>query len=249
MHVLDLGGKDNNNEPYKDSCCTEFRDIEDIKKEIENISVGERVLIKGGEPTLHKDLFEIIDMLKKRSLKQTILLTNARAFSYKDACDKIDDDTIILVKVWGHCAEVHDSITKTEGSFKQTLEGIDNLIEKEKRVEAFIPIVKKNLLLLPKLYDMLRFKDLYSIRFFYPKKEYLQDIPAIEEYECKDILKECAKIDKFMLRLENFSKKTYYNLKIFDAEENKIYCQEKKRRHNNPKQPKRDCKVCNRRGS
>lgn len=195
--ILDIGGIDNNKEVYNDS-SEKFKELDEIVEELKEVK-GVTVVVKGGEPTLHPNFFEIIELLRTKLCK-IIVLTNGRAFSYEDYCKRFLDDVLFIVKVWGK-EEMHDSLTKVKGSFNQTMDGIDNLIKLGKQVEVIIPLIRKNLPMVPELYEMLRFRDLFGIRLWKLDSKYLEE-EGIDS--AKDIVKECYSKDPYLLSLENF---------------------------------------------
>ena len=104
------------------------------------------LIISGGELALREDIFEIIDYAKGIGFKKVILETNGRLFCYKDFCEKmvrsgIDQFNIYL---YSHNPEVHDKITRVKGSWKQTVEGIKNLVEMKQNVQVNVVICKEN---------------------------------------------------------------------------------------------------------
>jgi MoaA/NifB/PqqE/SkfB family radical SAM enzyme len=82
----------------------------------------------GGEPTLYPHLPEYILLAKKTGYKNVILTTNGRALSYSRFLKKIYDSGLnsISITAYSHDKDIHDAITRTPGSFEQTIEGIKN---------------------------------------------------------------------------------------------------------------------------
>jgi len=107
--------------------------IEARQKEIKK---AESIYITGGEPTLHPEFLEILKYLKDNFSDQRVkLLTNGRRFSYKNFTEKtlsINQNFEIDLSIYGPNSKIHDSITRSKNSFKQTCAGLDNLLKQKK---------------------------------------------------------------------------------------------------------------------
>lgn len=114
----------------------------DIIDQISEIGT-QRVVVIGGEPCVNKNLEEILLTLSKHNLKTT-LFTNASLMS--DSLMKIIEENKIDVKIslYGHCAEVHDRITKVKGSFDLLMKNMSYLLEHGVNVYLAIVIMKEN---------------------------------------------------------------------------------------------------------
>lgn len=89
------------------------------------------VLISGGEPTLYKDLPEIINYIHKIDLK-TGILSNSLRFAddvyFNSFISSIGVDFELTTALHSHIAEEHDAITGVKGSFEKSLKGLHKLI-------------------------------------------------------------------------------------------------------------------------
>ena len=107
--------------------------------------------ITGGEPTLDTDKFQdILKNLKKKFQKsQFQLLTNGRSFSdtsfLKETLCNIPNYTRFAVPIHSAVESVHDRITQSPGSFRQTDRGIKNLLKYDQKVEVRIVLSKINI--------------------------------------------------------------------------------------------------------
>lgn len=105
------------------------------------------IVISGGEPTIAWSFF---DKITKANQYKVLLLTNARAFSQPSFKEKFfslninTQDLLVATTLYSSNAELHDSITRTPGSFGQTTLGLQNLIASGYRVELRILINKQN---------------------------------------------------------------------------------------------------------
>ncbi len=128
---LKLGYKCNNNCTFcvtGDNHPREFIDFKIIKKTLEqNNKKYNSIVLTGGEPTIRKDFFRILELAYKLGYRIT-LQTNARMFFYEKFCDKIKDYELkLMININGPNARIHDAITCVKGSFEQTISGVKNL--------------------------------------------------------------------------------------------------------------------------
>jgi MoaA/NifB/PqqE/SkfB family radical SAM enzyme len=90
---------------------------------------GDQVLLAGGEPTLHRDLFEIIRQFAGRC-EDIRLFTNAirladEAYARETIAAGVSGFEIAL---FGATAATHDAITRRPRSFEQTMTALGNLV-------------------------------------------------------------------------------------------------------------------------
>ena len=114
----------------------------------ENIS---HIAVTGGEPTLRLDDFLSVMsvMAKKFTRTETLLLTNGRSFSSTKLVNKLvsacPSYMTVAIPLHGHNSILHDSITRAEGSFVQTVRGIENLLQAGVAVEVRVVVSKLNI--------------------------------------------------------------------------------------------------------
>lgn len=139
-----------------------FLTLEGIKKEVSQAKKQgkEIIVLFGGEPTVHPKFFDVLDFLCKEEFN-VILESNLRLFSYKNLARKILNFGNILniqTSLHGHNAELHDSLTRTKGSFDQTIRAIKNFFElgfQRSELSVNTVIVKQNL---PYLEEIVKFE-------------------------------------------------------------------------------------------
>ena len=127
----------------------------DVKKMIEIAkhipSDSKHLTLTGGEPfMLGEDIFLFFDFLKSKfEDTEFLLLTNGRIFALEKYAMKfnetIPNDCIVGIPIHGGNAEVHDAITQTPGSYKQTLTGIKRLLALGIRVELRLVVCGLNI--------------------------------------------------------------------------------------------------------
>ena len=107
-------------------------------------------VITGGEPTLNKDGFlTVADYIKNKFIETGgIILTNGRSFASGQFADEFKErapkDIMLAIPIHGASEKTHDVITQARGSFKQTMKGIRNLIDREFYIEIRIVVTKLN---------------------------------------------------------------------------------------------------------
>lgn len=92
------------------------------------------VTISGGEPTLHEDFFKVLSLLSSKKAGVTVL-SNASSCKSKDFVNKIIDCLGENIRSFDYVTAIHssnpaihDRITGIDGSFNQTMKGLDNLV-------------------------------------------------------------------------------------------------------------------------
>ncbi|MEG0777941.1 MAG: His-Xaa-Ser system radical SAM maturase HxsC [Oscillospiraceae bacterium] len=106
--------------------------------------------ITGGEPFLMgEQIFPFLRFLKEKFLATEFLfLTNGRIFAIDKYiqmfCETAPSNSVVAVPLHGSCEQIHDAITRTEGSFKQTMLGIKRLLKNGIPVEIRLVVSKLN---------------------------------------------------------------------------------------------------------
>jgi His-Xaa-Ser system radical SAM maturase HxsC len=106
--------------------------------------------ITGGEPTiLGEGLFEVLDMCFRYLPRAGfLLLSNARMFCYPEYVRRfaahIQGRIVVAAALHGATPAEHDHATRADGSFKQTLQGIQNLMGHGISVEVRVVLQKAN---------------------------------------------------------------------------------------------------------
>lgn len=107
--------------------------------------------ITGGEPFLvGEKIFPFLQLLKENfPFTEFLFLTNGRIFAIDSYVSRFVEtvpcNSIVAIPVHGSCDSVHDAITQADGSFKQTMRGIKQLIKNDIRVEIRVVVSKLNI--------------------------------------------------------------------------------------------------------
>lgn len=129
----------------------------------------EMISFSGGEPTIRKDIFRVATYAKNSGFKTIQIQTNGRMFYYEDFCKKSIESGIndYVISLHAHTAELHDKITKTQGCFKEVVQGIKNLKKLEQRIRINTVINSLNYEILPELTKFLISLDVNFISFIF----------------------------------------------------------------------------------
>jgi len=153
------------------------------------------LIINGGEPALRPDFPELVCAARDRGYEWTRLHTNGRVFSDGALVRRLSGllqrhpvrSSLVApsqelglgipengrfefaVSLFGPSAAIHDSVSRSTGSFDETVAGIRNLVEAQAFVSARVPFLAENLRVLPQTADFLLGLGVGEIEFFLPK--------------------------------------------------------------------------------
>lgn len=88
----------------------------------------------GGEPTIRKDIIDLVTYAKKIGFETIALSTNGRMLSYAPFAEKIIEAGLnkVSFSLFGSSKKVHNSISRTPGSFEEIVAGIRNVKKNSK---------------------------------------------------------------------------------------------------------------------
>ena len=120
----------------------------------------------GGEPTLYPHFFEILSYAREKGHKCRIA-TNGRIFSSSKFSKRVAELGVdqIRTSIYGHTDELHDYHTDAKHSFKQTVNGIRNLLNLNINLFVNTVITSKNVYFLPEIVEMLHDLGVKNIKF------------------------------------------------------------------------------------
>jgi len=132
----------------------------EIMKDIDSAKTSgiNEIIFTGGEPTIRKDIFQIIEYASKTGFNKVGIYTNARMLSYPEFTSRLVKCGLnwCLVSLHGHNENIHDSLTQVNGSFRQTTKGIKNIVESGIEVINNITITKTNYTSLSDIINLLK---------------------------------------------------------------------------------------------
>jgi len=85
--------------------------------------------ILGGEPTIRRDLIELISYAKSLGYEQIAITTNGQMLSYYDYAKKLVEAGLnhIVFSIHSSRPEVHDFLTQNKGSWERAVKGLKNI--------------------------------------------------------------------------------------------------------------------------
>ncbi len=103
------------------------------------------VKLTGGEPLLHPDIHEILDIIRSEELRLTVetngvLCTPGLAKKMK----AIGENPFVSVSIDGSGPETHEWVRGVEGCFDDALDGIRNLVDAGFRPQIIMSVMKRN---------------------------------------------------------------------------------------------------------
>ncbi len=171
---------------------------ETLKKEIKSAfdSGYTRLILSGGEPTIHPDIIELIKFAKKSGFRWIQIISNGRMFAYPDFTSRavLSGLNEVTISFHSHIERTADRLTDIKGSFRQTIKGIENL--KRHNIVISIDIVL-NRLNLKHLRDTIAF---FFTRYKIAEFDLLHLTPFGRSLENYEILKVNPKEEKRALK-------------------------------------------------
>jgi len=115
------------------------------------------VVFTGGEPTLRRDLPELVALARDLGYAPIQIQTNGRTLASRRYCAQLVEAgaTEFSPALHGHLPALHDWLTRAPGSFFQTTRGIRNVLEMGRTVLTNSVVVRANFRNLPQLARLL----------------------------------------------------------------------------------------------
>ncbi len=141
--------------------CKEKVEKDDVIRLLDDEN-PEIIAIGGGEPSIDPDFFDILRFAAEKNPEAVIkILSNGRYFFYEESVKKLlkvikgnDNKFEVHISIYG-TEKVHEKITRSKNSFKQTLKGIKNLLDSGIEVNLRIIVNRQNYRNLNELSDMI----------------------------------------------------------------------------------------------
>jgi len=140
-------------------------EVKDILQEARKDCCG--VVFTGGEPTIRKDIIDLVKHAKSLEFKIIQIQSNGRMFCYEKFRDSIiaAGANEFSPAIHGHSARLHDYLTGVKGSFEQSVAGIKNLKERGHKVITNTVITKSNYRHLPQIAQVLVYLGVDQYQF------------------------------------------------------------------------------------
>ena len=141
------------------------------------------VVLTGGEPTLRKDIIEIVSHARDLGFTLIQVQTNGRMFRYPDFCRRIvmAGANEFGVSLHSHKHEIHDDLVSCKGAFKETVKGIRNLKKIKQVVITNSVITKQNYMFCSELAEFLcdLNVNLFQLAFPHPHGNALEHFDSV----------------------------------------------------------------------
>lgn len=137
----------------------EFKQILDER----HVAAGDRVIVNGGEPTVHKEFWTILDTIDQRGATIDLFTNGIRLRDESFAKRLLKYDNLhIRIPLFGSTGELHDRLTGVPGNFEATTEALDHLI---RNIRGHVTIEIKLLMSKATIEDNERIYDLIRERW------------------------------------------------------------------------------------
>ncbi len=188
--------------------------LEEIKNILKsnNSEEVDTLFLLGGEPTILKDFFKIIEFAKIKKYTNITVVTNGRMCKNMEFAKKLYKTNINLVfSVHGHIAQIHDKLTRSPESFQQLVSGMNNFKSLGHTFTTNTVINKMNYKYLPQIISFLsKYKP--SLMLFS-----LVSPVGIPESKLQDILPPLNNLNSIVKKSVSTAKKFNQNIKFMDV--------------------------------
>jgi len=118
---------------------------------------SDSIVFTGGEVTIRKDILDIVRHAKDLGYRVIQIQTNGRVLAYKKACEDLVEAgaTEFSPALHGHVPALHDYLTRSKGSFVQTVKAIRNIHAMGKPLLTNTVITRSNYRHLPDIASLL----------------------------------------------------------------------------------------------
>ncbi|MBU0758344.1 MAG: DUF362 domain-containing protein [Nanoarchaeota archaeon] len=173
---------------------------------------GYRIIdISGGDPGEYPNLFRLVEHLKKKGFTKIQLSTHGRTLSDRAFVEALVQAglTNVRLPLYGSNQRIHDLITKSDGSFNDTMQGI-RYLKKTKKVKLLI----SSLVFHQNKDDLLNIADLFH--FLKPEQSNFS-MACITNKEVLDDYVPYKDIGKYFIPLFSYIEKRKLNTQILDV--------------------------------
>jgi MoaA/NifB/PqqE/SkfB family radical SAM enzyme len=134
---------------------------EDVHRFIDNYGGRDEILFTSGEPTLNERLLEYARHARAARFRTIGVISNGRRLSYRKYAEALLAAGVnkVTISIHGATAAVHDSLTRTPGSFAQSAGALSTLgtLKRQRRFDLHTStvLVRRNLELLREIHRFL----------------------------------------------------------------------------------------------
>lgn len=155
--------------------------------------------ISGSDPIEHRDIIDTVKAIKRHGFNRIQLSTHGRRLADQKFAASLIDTGVdeFRIPVYGSTEEIHDSVTRSEGSFDDVIKGIKNA--KSAKITISSLIVRQNLKDLKQIIDLARSLDVD--RFYF-------SIPCLANTDPPDYYVPLKELPRYLKPLYEYSKKS-----------------------------------------
>lgn len=132
-----------------------INDWKRIIKELSEINC-KNIQFIGGEPSCYFGIIELIDYASQFRFNSIGYFTNATLLTNDLLCCLIRNKVVVNISLYGHTAELHDSITKVKGSFEKTVANIKKLMANNIVVKVAVTLMHENEMFFEAIIDFVK---------------------------------------------------------------------------------------------
>jgi len=124
----------------------DFLSFDDIHRVLQQIRQLGRPFIQftGGDPLIHRDLIRLVEAVQQLDFQGLEIYTNGLLLTDKLLAKLKPYQPQLSFSIYADCAEVHDAITRVQGSWKRTLNAMHRSIEQGFDVRVGVVIMQEN---------------------------------------------------------------------------------------------------------
>ncbi|MBD3203490.1 radical SAM protein [Candidatus Woesearchaeota archaeon] len=168
----------------------------------------------GGEPTIRKDIFEIISYAKSLGFPIIQMQSNGRMFSYKNFSDRLIKSGLTAIGFLfpSHKKQIYELLTQAKGSYGQVLKAFENIKDSDLHISTITVVNKYNFEDLP---ETTRFLAGLNNKFKNYFAEFNFIMPSGDAWKNKErLIPKITKTIPYIKKSLNISKKNNFELNI-----------------------------------
>jgi MoaA/NifB/PqqE/SkfB family radical SAM enzyme len=176
-----------------------YKNIQDFKQK-----GFERIAISGSDPIEYEEIIELIKYIKTQGFKWVQLSTHGNRMSNPVFLKKLINSGVdrLRIPIYGSNAKVHDSVTRTKGSFNKVMFGIRKILKDAPQINIQISclVLKQNK---NDLLNVVDFITNLGIENFYFSIPCLEEEPPSFYIPIKDLSPILNKLYKHVLKVND----------------------------------------------
>ncbi len=184
-----------------------FKDEREVIKSMKDglRSRATRLILSGGEATIHPHFIEFIKIAKKLGYREIQVITNGRMFAYKNFLDQAVSAglTEITFSIHSHRKDLYEKLTGSKDSYAQVISGLKNALTYPDLILNIDIVINR-----------LNYKNLYQTIMFFAKNF------GIYEYDLLQIMPSGRAWKNQAVLFYNIEKSLPYLKKVFNLAKN-----------------------------